>query len=214
MLVCLQASYLSHFKQANHHMTTVFKCNRLTKVCMNNRGTTKTKTETISFRLPSLLIDELRKEAEFENVTLNAFVTKIFSNHVKWERYERKVGLLPMTKVFLEKVINQLTNEQIIDLAQKIEKEYFKNILTVMKQRPTTRDFVDVLRTWLTVSWMQHNIVYRNQSYLFNIQHDLGIKWSLYVKTLVSGLSEDILAKKVEININENIISLTFPEES
>jgi hypothetical protein len=30
----------------------------------------------------------------------------------------------------------------------------------------------------------------------------------------VSGLSEDILAKKVEININENIISLTFPEES
>jgi hypothetical protein len=34
------------------------------------------------------------------------------------------------------------------------------------------------------------------------------------VKTLVSGLSEDILGKKVEININENIISLIFPEES
>ena len=168
----------------------------------------KTKTETISFRLPSVLIDELRREAEFENVTMNAFVTRIFSNHIKWERYERKVGLLPMTKVFLERVINQLTNEQIINLAQKIEKEYFKNILTIMKQRHNTRDFVDVLRTWLTVSWMQHNIVYRNQSYLFNIQHDLGIKWSLYVKTLVSELSEDILGKKVEININENIISL------
>ena len=119
-----------------------------------------------------------------------------------------------MTKVFLEEVINQLTNEQTINLAQKIEKEYFKNILTVMKQRHNTRDFVDVLRTWLTVSWMQHNIVYRNQSYLFNIQHDMGIKWSLYVKTLVLGLSEDILGKKVEININENIISLIFPAES
>src|SRR6266487_2593459 len=168
---------------------------------MNNSGNdrerstdlTKTKTVTISFRLPSVLIDELRREAEFENVTMNAFVTRIFSNHIKWERYERKVGLLPMTKVFLEKVINQLTNEQIINLAQKIEKEYFKNILTIL---------------------MQHNIVVRNQSYFFNIQHDLGIKWSLYVKTLVSELSEDILGKKIEININENIISLIFPAES
>ena len=66
---------------------------------MNNSGSgrersndlNKTKTETISFRLPSVLIDELRRDAEFENVTMNAFVTRIFSNHIKWERYERKV---------------------------------------------------------------------------------------------------------------------------
>ncbi len=53
---------------------------------MNNSGSgrerstdlNKTKTETISFRLPSVLIDELRRDAEFENVTMNAFVTRIF----------------------------------------------------------------------------------------------------------------------------------------
>lgn len=52
-----------------------------------------------------------------------------------------------------------------------------------------------------------------NKSYLFNIQHDMGIKWSLYVKTLVSELSQDILGKKVEISISTNIISLIFPTE-
>jgi hypothetical protein len=41
----------------------------------------------------------------------------------------------------------------------------------------------------------------------------MGIKWSLYVKTLVSELSQDILGKKVEIKISENIISLIFPTE-
>ena len=64
----------------------------------------KTKTETIAFRLSSALIDELRRDAELEKVSLNAFVTKIFSNHIQWERYERKVGLLPMTKPFLKEV--------------------------------------------------------------------------------------------------------------
>jgi predicted HicB family RNase H-like nuclease len=43
----------------------------------------KTKTETIAFRLSSTLIDELRRDAELEKVSLNAFVTKIFSNHIQ-----------------------------------------------------------------------------------------------------------------------------------
>ncbi|MGH9995662.1 MAG: hypothetical protein ACRD4J_10570, partial [Nitrososphaeraceae archaeon] len=82
-------------------------------------------TETITFRLPTALLEELRKDAELEKINLNAFVTRIFSNHIQWERYERKMGLLPMTKPFLKEVINQLTNDQIINLAQKIEKENF-----------------------------------------------------------------------------------------
>ena len=137
-------------------------------------------TETITFRLPTALLEELRKDAELEKINLNAFVTRIFSNHIQWERYERKMGLLPMTKPFLKEVINQLTNDQIINLAQKIEKENFKNILIFMNESHDLDDFVEILRTWLTVSWMQHNIVLRNGSYHFNIQHDLGYKWSLY----------------------------------
>lgn len=170
-------------------------------------------TETITFRLPAALIDELRKDAELEKINLNAFVTRIFSNHVQWERYERKMGLLPMTKPFLKEVINHLTNDQIMNLAQKIEKENFKNILTFMNESHNIDDFVEILRTWLTVSWMQHNIVLRNGSYHFNIQHDLGYKWSLYVQTLVSELSNDILQQRAEIKITENVISIVFPRK-
>jgi hypothetical protein len=47
----------------------------------------KTKTETIAFDYR--LIDELRRDAELEKVSLNAFVTKIFYTHIQWERYER-----------------------------------------------------------------------------------------------------------------------------
>lgn len=173
----------------------------------------KPKTETITFRLSNTLIDELRKEAELERMSLNAFVSKIFLNHVQWERYERKVGLLPMTKPFLKEVINQLTDEKITNLAQKIERENFKNILILMRQRHNAQDFVEVLRTWLTVSWMQLYLVDRNHSYLLNIQHDMGRKWSLYVQTLVAELAQDILGKQIEIKISDNIISLIFPKD-
>lgn len=159
----------------------------------------KAKTETVTFRLQSSLIDELRMDAELEGVSLNNYVAKIFSNHVQWERYERKVGLLPMTEAFLREVLNQLSDEQVVNLAQRLEKQKFTNILAFMKNQHDVEDFVEVMRSWLTVSWMQQNIEVRDGKYYFKIQHSLGTKWSLYVRTLISELSYDILGKKVDI---------------
>jgi hypothetical protein len=170
----------------------------------------KTKTETVTFRLPSTLIDELRSDAELEGISLNNYVAKVFSNHVQWERYERKVGLLPMTEAFLSEVLNQLTDQQIVNLAQKLEKQKFRNILAFMKDSHDVNDFVDVMRTWLTVSWMQQNIEVRNGKYYFKIQHNLGAKWSLYVKTLISELSYDILGRKADIRMIGDTISFVF----
>jgi hypothetical protein len=170
----------------------------------------KVKTETVTFRLPSSLIDELRSDAEIGGVSLNNYVAKIFSNHVQWERYERKVGLLPMTEAFLSEVLNQLGDQQIVNLAQKLEKEKFRNIIAFMRDGQDVSDFVEVMRAWLTVSWMQQNIEVRDGTYYFKIQHSLGPKWSLYVKTLLSELSQDILGKMAEISIIGDTISFVF----
>jgi hypothetical protein len=170
----------------------------------------RTKTETVTFRLPSSLIDELRMDAELERVSLNNYVAKIFSNHIQWERYERKVGLLPMTEAFLREVLSQLTDEQIVNLAQRLEKQKFTNILAFMKNSHDVEDFVEVMRAWLTVSWMQQSIEVRDGKYYFKIQHSLGTKWSLYVKTLISELSYDILGRKSDIRILGDTLSFVF----
>ena len=170
----------------------------------------RTKTETVTFRLLSSLIDELRVDAELEGVSLNNYVAKIFSNHIQWERYERKVGLLPMTEAFLREVLSQLTDEQIVNLAQRLEKQKFTNILAFMKNSHDVEDFVEVMRAWLTVSWMQQSIEVRDGKYYFKIQHSLGSKWSLYVKTLISELSYDILGRKSDIRILGDTLSFVF----
>ena len=170
----------------------------------------KSKTETVTFRFPSSLIDELRMDAELQGISLNNYAAKIFSNHIQWERYERKVGLLPMTEAFLREVLSQLTDEQIVNLAQRLEKQKFTNILAFMKNSHEVDDFVEVIRAWLTVSWMQQNIEVRDGKYYFKIQHSLGSKWSLYVKTLLSELSYDILGRKADISIVGDTLSFVF----
>ena len=139
------------------------------------------KTETLTFRLPVSIIKGLRNDAEFEKVSVNTLAIRIFSNHMTWEKYERKVGLLPMTKVFLENVIARMTEEEVADLAEKNEKDYFKSILIFMKRERSKKEFVDILRSWLSVSWMQHILELKDDgAYHFVIRHELG-KNCLYI---------------------------------
>lgn len=171
------------------------------------------KTQVTTFRLPASIMSELRKEANLEKINLNALVLKILANHVLWGRYERKVGLLPMTKPFVKAAIQRLNNDEIITLALEIEKETFYNILNFMKGEYTVNDFIEILRAWLNVAWMQHDIEQKNNSYVFKIQHDLGEKWSLYVETLIKELFTDIVKKRLEIKSKKGNIMLIFPSE-
>lgn len=171
------------------------------------------KTQTNTFRLPSYLVDEMKKEAKLEKINLNALVIKILSNHILWERYERKVGLLPMTKPFVKDAIHRLNENEVVKLAKEVERDTFSNILAFMKGEYTVHDFVEILRTWLNVSWMQHNIEQTKDSYVFKIQHDLGAKWSIYVETLITELFHDIVKKSLQVKSTKGNIVLIFPIE-
>ncbi|MGD8708653.1 MAG: hypothetical protein PVI88_08240 [Nitrosopumilaceae archaeon] len=171
------------------------------------------KTKTVSIRIPSSLIEELKHEAEVERINFNSLVLKILENHILWEKYERKVGLLPMTKPFVKHAVQNLSKKEIIHLAEVIEKDTFSDILNFMKGDYSIDDFIEILRTWLNVAWMQHGIDKKKNKIIFKIQHDLGENWSLYVKTLATELFHDIIGEKLEVKLTKTTITLVFPTE-
>ncbi|MGI9567904.1 MAG: hypothetical protein ACR2LL_12965 [Nitrosopumilus sp.] len=56
---------------------------------------TKKKSQTITVRLDPDLIEDLKNDADMERMNVNALISKILSNHILWERYERKMGFWP-----------------------------------------------------------------------------------------------------------------------
>jgi hypothetical protein len=170
------------------------------------------KTETITFRLKSFVIKDLKNDSKMENITLNSLVQKILLNHLQWERYERKAGLLPMTKPFLKEMLKRLDEKDIVGIAHTVEKEHFRGMMTFIRDVQSIENFIDILRSWLTVSWMQHTIeVKADGTFSFRIQHDLGIKWSLYIQGIISELFKDIYKKNIKIVTNETTLSIDIP---
>ena len=101
----------------------------------------------------------------------------------------------------------------VFHLAEEVEKDTFSDILNFMKGEYTVEDFIEILRSWLYVAWMQHDVIKKKKEWTFKIQHDLGAKWSLYVKTLVTELFLDVLQKRLEVKTTKNSVTLVFPTD-
>lgn len=64
-----------------------------------------------------------------------------------------------MTKPFVKYVINKMEDNEIIHLVEEVEHDTSTDIFNFMKTDYTVDDFLEILRTWLSVAWMQHDII-------------------------------------------------------
>ena len=66
------------------------------------------KTRSITFRLESTIIEELQAEAEYRETSLNVLINQILRRYSNWERYENKMGMLPIPKVILSSLMDEI----------------------------------------------------------------------------------------------------------
>ena len=159
------------------------------------------------------MISEIKKDAMMDKTNVNSYIARILTNHILWEKYERKMGLLPMTKPFIKHSLRNVDGDEIVHLAREIEKDTFSDILNFIRGSYTVSEFIEILRSWLYVAWMQHDVRISHGKYVFKINHDLGEKWSLYVKTLVTELFHDIMQKSLDVKSTKNTVTIVFPPD-
>ena len=56
------------------------------------------KTKSITFRLDTMVIEELQREANQGEISLNVLVNQVLRRFVEWDRYENKLGMIPIPK--------------------------------------------------------------------------------------------------------------------
>jgi predicted HicB family RNase H-like nuclease len=54
------------------------------------------KTRSITFRLDSSVIDEMQREADQKETSLNVLVNQVLKRYTEWDRYETKIGMMPV----------------------------------------------------------------------------------------------------------------------
>jgi hypothetical protein len=180
------------------------------------------KTQSITFRLDSHTIDELQREADQNQISLNVLVNQVLKRYSDWDRYESRIGMMPVPKAMLTSLIDKAIDmakkngikeedigpfrDQIIKQAAQVAFDIMKDAVLFMKKQYNLWVVLSVLQEYMKISGINsdHRIE-GGRRHIFVIQHELGDNWSLFTKELLRLIFENLANIRAEVNVTANM---------
>ncbi|MEM3094171.1 MAG: hypothetical protein QXX64_00900 [Nitrososphaera sp.] len=175
--------------------------------------TTKHSIVTMTFRIEEGIMDVLRSESEKREVSLNTMVNQILRRYAEWDMYEPKVGMIPIARPLVSALFEHMDEKEIVEIACKVGKNAVHDIALFMKTRMDLQSFLSWFEMRIKTSSIEfsHSRL-ANGRHTYVIKHDLGYNWSLYHKTLLELIFNEILQKRIDITITPTTMTLMFDE--
>lgn len=158
--------------------------------------TKKTKTRSITFRLPQPIVTELETEATNNGVSLNVLAKQIFEKFIQWDRFSEKIGMSPVPKPLLKVVGQDMTGSNIQKMADSLY-SVIKDEVMFMKGGYDLRRCIETLEEYMKSSGMISDHRVEGSKHHFIIQHELGMNWSLFAELLLKKIFNDFLPDKI-----------------
>jgi hypothetical protein len=182
-----------------------------------------TRTRSITFRLDPNTVDNLQREADQKEISLNVLVNQVLRRYVKWDTFEPKIGMMPVPKIILSTCFNKAIlaanesgmnqdeieshRDEMIKSAAEISFSLIKDSALLMKRTYNLWTVLEILQEYMKVSDMKsdHRIEAGN-NHVFIIQHELGENWSLFTKVLLNLIFENLASVRPDVNTTPNTI--------
>lgn len=176
------------------------------------------KTRSVTFRIDSSVVDELQREADGKEVSLNVLVNQILKRYSEWDRYENKLGIIPVPKIMLSSLMDKAVTvaksrgikdiepyrDEIIKKAAEIAFNILKDSVLFMKKDYNLWVVLSVLQDYMKVSGINADHIIQGRKHVFVIQHELGENWSLFTQELLKIIFERLAKVKIETSITPN----------
>lgn len=166
------------------------------------------KSATMSFRFDVEVLKKLKDESEKQNISLNTLANQIFKRYVEWDRFESKVGMVPVAKPILGILFKNLDEKETIKLATEVGRDIIGDITVFMKGSMDVESFLSWFETRMNASAFEINHTIKNSTHMIIVKHDVGYNWSLYHKTILELIFTDILEKKIDVEINDRMMKI------
>jgi hypothetical protein len=143
------------------------------------------QTETITLRLEKKILTKLRRESEQNQTSLNTLANQIFRQHIDWHSKASKAGYVPLLKPVIIKLLDHLSEEDVIQVAEEVSKDMFKDVMLLMRDENDLVSTLNHIETWIRMSGFPYKVEVDEDKevYSYVIQHDMGRKFSLLLAT-------------------------------
>lgn len=167
-------------------------------------------TTTMTFRLSENIITTLRAEAERRHISLNTMINQILRRYVEWDLYESKVGMISLLKPVAVEFFKKMSKEEIIEVATGMGKNATSDAALFMKGRMDLDSFLSWLEVRMRNSSFEISHNFEGNTHTYILKHDLGENYSLFQKTVLELIFNDVLGKHIDCSFSNMILSFRF----
>jgi hypothetical protein len=169
----------------------------------------KESTRSITYRLPEKLVAELEVEASQKGISQNVLVRQILEKYVQWDRFSAKIGMIPVPKGILESLGIELDGKDIDEIINLMF-PVIKDTVLFIKGGYDLKRCLETLEDYMKASGMNSDHRIEGDVHTFLIQHDLGLKWSVFTEQLLTQVFRSFLPdKELRFQTTDNTVILS-----
>ena len=172
----------------------------------------KSKTKCVTFRITSERLGHLHKESEAKNISLNTLVNQIIKEHLDWHGLAAHAKLYYLLKLFLIRIINQLKEDQLRELAQDTAKNDLVDISLFLKGGFSIASLSNIAETWLRIAKMPYRYEINGNSCRIIIEHDMGYNYSFSIKEISRYILEVAFKTQASCNFTDNTVVIELEQ--
>ncbi|EGG41555.1 hypothetical protein Nlim_1565 [Candidatus Nitrosarchaeum limnium SFB1] len=171
----------------------------------------KDPTRSITYRLPTKIVEELETEAMNKNISQNVLVKQILEKHVSWDRFGDHLGMIPIPKGILNSLGMEMNGQDINEIIKAVL-PLIKDSVLFMKGKYDLKRCIETLEDYMKASGMKSDHRIEGELHHFIIQHELGMNWSFFTEQLLKEIFNQFLPNKnIKFQTTKNTVIATIP---
>ncbi|NJK77886.1 MAG: hypothetical protein HC944_02775 [Nanoarchaeota archaeon] len=170
----------------------------------------KETTRSITYRLPSKIVEELETEARNKKISQNVLVKQILEQYVNWDRFGDKIGMIPIPKGILDSLGAEMNGDDINEIIKSVL-PIIKDTVLFMKGKYDLKRCIETLEDYMRASGMKSDHRIEGELHHFIIQHELGINWSFFTEQLLKEIFNQFMpTKNIKFQTTKNTVIATI----
>ena len=170
----------------------------------------KEKTDTVSYRLPLKLLNDLEAEANEKNISQNVLVKQILMKYTSWDRFALKIGMIPVPQKILESLAGDMSHQEILKIID-ILFATIKDSVMLMKGGYDLKRTIETLEDYMRNSGMESDHRIEGDLHHFIIQHKMGMQWSIFTELLLRRVFTEFETSVLTFQTTESTVIATIP---
>jgi hypothetical protein len=199
--------------------TKLIVCNKVIQsveqgsgLVLPKRDSDSRKTVLKTMRIPSYINSLLEKDADSKGVSVNALISMIMTKYAEWDRYVERFGSITIKLQAFREMLEEIEEDKLADIARRSGSRFPKEFVLFRFKRANLDTYLEALKLLCKYKgYARYELESDESGYTVILVHDLGEKWSNFLRHVVEGGMRSItgIVPKFEVSQDSLIVRIT-----